>query len=62
MDFAITVPVLQSLAALAGITIPDEDLEPVRAVLANQWAMVNQLRPLAFADVPPIVSMDPRWT
>jgi hypothetical protein len=62
MEFEISVPMLQSLADLAGITVPDEDLEPLRAVLANQWAMASHLRPLDVSDLPPIVSLDPRWT
>ena len=62
MELEITPEVIHSIADLAGITVPDEDLAPLAAVMTNQVGMVELLRPLDFRDVPPIVSFDPRWT
>ena len=62
MELEITADVIRSIAELAGITVPDEDLAPLAAVMTNQVAMVALLRPMDFRDVPPIVSLDPRWT
>jgi len=61
MELEITAEVIRSIADLAGITVPEEDLAPLAAVMTNQVAMVELLRPRDFRDVPPIVSLDPRW-
>jgi hypothetical protein len=62
MEFEVTAEVVRSIADLAGITIPESDVEPLVAVMSNQVAMTELLRPLDFRDVPPIVSLDPRWS
>jgi hypothetical protein len=62
MEIEITADVVRSIADFAGIAVPDEDLASLAAVMTNQVAMVELLRPMDFRDVPPIVSLDPRWT
>jgi hypothetical protein len=61
MELEITPAVVRAIADLAGITVPPEDMAPLVAVMANQVGMVAKLLPLDYADVAPIVSMDPRW-
>ncbi len=62
MEIEITADVIRAIADLAGIAVPYEDLASLAAVMTNQVAMVELLRPMDFRDVPPIVSLDPRWT
>jgi hypothetical protein len=61
MELDITPALVATIADLAGIHVPDEDLTAVIAVMTNQVAMAARLRPLDFSDIPPITSMDPRW-
>jgi hypothetical protein len=57
----VTPEVVDVLAGVAGISVPEEDLELLSAVLANQLAGVRRLEELDLGDVEPIVSFDPRW-
>jgi hypothetical protein len=61
MDVEITPQLIRSIAGLAGITVPEQDVEALAAVLANQVRTAERLRSLDYLDVPPIVSLDPRW-
>ena len=62
MDIDLTPDLLASLAELAGIDIPADDVELLSVVLGNQLALNARLTALDLSDVPPIVTMDPRWT
>jgi hypothetical protein len=62
MDFELTPAVVETIAGLAGIVIPPEEMDSLIAVLANQLGLAAQLRPLDFSEVPPITTLDPRWT
>jgi len=61
MDFELNEDALQTLAGLAGVAIPAEDVESLLAVLRNQLRLAETLRPLDYSDVVPILSLDPRW-
>jgi hypothetical protein len=61
MQLEITPALVTTIADLAGIEVPVEDVTAVIAVMTNQVAMATRLRPLDFSDVPPITSLDPRW-
>ncbi len=52
---------ISAIAELAGIEIPEGDLAQLQVVMRNQLAMAEMLRPLDYGDVPPIVTLDPRW-
>ena len=58
----LTPDVVDVLARVAGITVPEEDRDLLTALLANQLAGVRRLEALDVGDVEPIVSFDPRWT
>ena len=60
-EVEVTPELVRSIAELAGIVLPPEDMERLVAIMANQIAMAARLRPLDFDDVPPITGFDPRW-
>lgn len=57
----ITFDTVLTLAQLVGLTIPEEDLEPLTGALRDQLAAVTSLDELDLTDVDPIVEFDPRW-
>jgi hypothetical protein len=61
MELEVTPDLVRSIAELAGITPPPQDMEALVRVMTNQIAMAATLRPLDFDDVPPITGLDPRW-
>jgi hypothetical protein len=61
MAVEVTPELVRSIAELAGITLPPQDMQALVRVMTNQIAMAATLRPLDFDDVPPITTLDPRW-
>lgn len=53
--------VIRTLASVAGITIPDEDVQPLIGALRNHLAGMKALEDLDIDDADPIVTFDPRW-
>jgi hypothetical protein len=53
--------VIRTLAAVAGIAIPEEDVEPLVAAYRNHLAGMAVLEGLELDDSDPIVTFDPRW-
>jgi hypothetical protein len=62
MELNLTPEVLHAIAKLASVAIPAEDVEPLIALMANQIAMAASLRALDYSDIPPITTLDPRWS
>jgi len=53
--------VVRTLASVAGITIPEEDIEPLVGALRNHLAGMKALEELDLDEADPIVTFDPRW-
>jgi hypothetical protein len=53
--------VIRTLAGVAGITIPDEDVQPLIGALRNHLAGMKALEDLDIDEADPIVTFDPRW-
>jgi hypothetical protein len=52
---------LTNLARLVGLTLPDEDIEPLAAALRDQFAAAESLENLDLTDVTPAFRFDARW-
>jgi aspartyl/glutamyl-tRNA(Asn/Gln) amidotransferase C subunit len=52
---------VDALARVARIHLPDEDRELLRSVLENQLQAIRRLEGVDVENVEPIVSFDPRW-
>jgi hypothetical protein len=52
---------VRTLAKVAGITIPNEDVEPLVGALRNHLAGMEALEALDLEEFDPIVTFDPRW-
>jgi len=52
---------VRTLARVAGIEIPDEDIEPLVGALRNHLAGMKALDGLDIDEADPIVTFDPRW-
>lgn len=53
--------VVQTLARVAGITVPPEDVEPLIGALRNHLEGMASLEELDIDEADPIVTFDPRW-
>ena len=53
--------VIATLAGVAGIDVPAEDVEPLIAAYRNHLAGMAALEALELDDHDPIVTFDPRW-
>ena len=53
--------VVRVLAAVAGIPVPEEDLEPLVGAFRNHLRGMELLDTLDLEGVDPIVTFDPRW-
>ena len=53
--------VVRTLARVAGINLPDEDVEPLVGALRNHLAGMKALDELDVDEADPIVTFDPRW-
>jgi hypothetical protein len=54
--------VVLMLARVAGITVPEEDVQPLTGALQNHLKGMEVLDGLALDESDPIVAFDPRWT
>jgi hypothetical protein len=52
---------VKTLADAAGLSIPDEDLEPLAESLTSQLASITRLDQLDLTHVHPALQFDPRW-
>jgi Asp-tRNA(Asn)/Glu-tRNA(Gln) amidotransferase C subunit len=52
---------VRTLAKVAGISVPDEDIEPLVGALRNHLKGMEQLDELDLDESDPIVVFDPRW-
>lgn len=53
--------VIRTLADVAGIVLPDEDVEPLVGAFRNHLASMQALDSLDVDESDPIVTFDPRW-
>jgi Asp-tRNA(Asn)/Glu-tRNA(Gln) amidotransferase C subunit len=53
--------VVRTLAKVAGISLPDEDVEPLVGAFRNHLAGMQALDELDVDEFDPIVTFDPRW-
>jgi Asp-tRNA(Asn)/Glu-tRNA(Gln) amidotransferase C subunit len=49
------------LAGLVGLSVPDEDLEPLAEALTMHLAFTSQMADVDVRAVPSTVTFDPRW-
>jgi hypothetical protein len=52
---------LQVVAAMLGLTIPDEDIEALAAMVGDQLAVIDRLEQPDLTDINPLLEFDPRW-
>jgi hypothetical protein len=53
--------VVRTLAAVAGISAPEEDVQPLVGALRNHMKGMEELDWLDLEEFDPIVDFDPRW-
>jgi hypothetical protein len=53
--------VIVALGTLLGLTIPDEDLQPLSTALRDQLASVDRIESLDLEGASPAARFDPRW-
>lgn len=53
--------VIRTLADVAGIVLPDEDVEPLVGAFRNHLTSMEALDSLDVDESDPIVTFDPRW-
>jgi Asp-tRNA(Asn)/Glu-tRNA(Gln) amidotransferase C subunit len=53
--------VVHTLAAVAGISVPEEDVQPLVGALRNHMKGMEELDRLDLEESDPIVDFDPRW-
>ena len=61
MEQEITGETVRQLAKVAGITVPDEDIDSVVAALRVYRSAFKPLEALDLTEVDPVVVTDPRW-
>ena len=57
----IDADVVRTLARVAGIDVPEEDVEPLVGALRNHLAGMKALEDLDLDEADPIVTFDARW-
>lgn len=57
----VNAKVIHALAEVAGITVPDEDVEPLMAAFRNHLKGMEELDALDLEEHDPIVTFDPTW-
>lgn len=62
LDQEITPDTVRRLAEVAGITMPDEDVDSVVAALRAYRSAFKPVDALDLTEVDPVVVTDPRWT
>jgi hypothetical protein len=53
--------VVRTLAQVAGIDVPEEDVQPLVSALQNHLKGMEALDGLDLAESDPVVTFDPRW-
>ena len=61
MELEVTSETVRQLAKVAGITVPDEDMDSVVAALRVYRSAFKSLEALDLTEVDPVVVTDPRW-
>ena len=61
MEHEVTGDTVRQLAKVAGITVPDEDIDSVVAALRVYRSAFKPLEALDLTEVDPVVVTDPRW-
>jgi Asp-tRNA(Asn)/Glu-tRNA(Gln) amidotransferase C subunit len=61
MQNEITSDTVRRLAEVAGIRVPDDDLESVVAALRTYRSAFKAVEDLDLTEVDPVVVTDPRW-
>jgi hypothetical protein len=61
VELDLDAALVTSIARLAAVDVPADDMPALLALLRNQVEMAATLRTLPDDDVLPITSMDPRW-
>ena len=54
--------VVRTLARVAGIVLPEEDVQPLIGALKNHFEGMEALDELDIDEADPIVTFDPRWS
>jgi hypothetical protein len=49
------------MAEAVGLTIPQEDLDPLSTALRDQLASVDRIDALDLSGIGPVLQFDPRW-
>ena len=61
MEQEITGDTVRQLAKVAGIKVPDEDMDSVVAALRVYRSAFKALEALDLTEIDPVVVTDPRW-
>jgi Asp-tRNA(Asn)/Glu-tRNA(Gln) amidotransferase C subunit len=61
MSRSFSPPVFDSVALLAGLTVPEERAELVRGTLESVYGLIDQLDALHLDETPPATAFDARW-
>jgi Asp-tRNA(Asn)/Glu-tRNA(Gln) amidotransferase C subunit len=59
---AVDAATVRTLAEVAGINVPEEDVEPLVGALRNHMKGMEELDRLDLEEFDPIVVFDARWT
>jgi len=59
---AVDAATVRTLAEVAGISLPEEDVEPLVGALRNHMKGMEELDRLDLGEFDPIVVFDARWT
>ncbi|HVC76462.1 MAG TPA: hypothetical protein VND96_08090 [Candidatus Micrarchaeaceae archaeon] len=57
----VNADVIRTLASVAGITVPEEDMQPLVGAFRNHLAGMKALEDMDIDEADPIVIFDPRW-
>ena len=52
---------IRDLAQSLGLSIPEEDLEPLSTALRDQLASIERIEALDLDGIGPVLRFDPRW-
>ena len=52
---------IRDMASTIGLSIPEEDLEPLSTALRDQLASIERIEALDLTGVGPVLRFDPRW-
>ncbi len=52
---------IRALASAFGLSIPEEDLDPLSTALRDQLASIERIEALDLHGISPVLQFDPRW-